>query len=89
MIFLYKNNDGKTPLDVAKTNEIRYFIINHPWYRRRPLIVARPHSDHDTNDKHRLTSFGKIITATKGSDSRGQDNVLFQIKMKITSFLYK
>ena len=24
--------------------------MNHPWYRRRSLLVTRPHADHDTNN---------------------------------------
>ena len=81
------NNEGKTPLDVASTNEIRQCIINHPWYRRRPLLLTRPHVDHETNKKHKLKPLGDIITATKGDDSSNQNDVLFQIKIKIASFL--
>ena len=86
---LYKNNDGKTSLDIAKTNAIKQLIINHPWYRRRSLLVTRPHADHETNKEHQLSPLGEIITATPGSasDPSGQDNVLFQIKIKIASFL--
>ena len=85
--FFYSNNEGKTPLDVATTNAIRQCIINHPWYRRRPLLLTRPHVDHETNKKHKLKPLGEIITATKGDDSGSQDDVLFQIKMKIALFL--
>ena len=85
--FFYMNNRGETPLDVAKTNEIRQCIMNHPWYRRRPLLLTRPHDDHETNEEHDVTSLGDIITATKGDDPSCQDNVLFQIKIKIASFL--
>ena len=85
--FLHKNNHGETPLDIAKTDEIKQFIMNHPWYRRRSLIVMRPHADHEANTKHKLTPLGEIVTATKGSDPSSQDNLLFQIKMKASSFL--
>ena len=85
--FFYMNNEGKTPLDVAKTNAIRECIMNHPWYRRRPLLLTRPHVDHETNKKHKLKPLGDIITATKGDDSSNQNDVLFQIKIKIASFL--
>ena len=85
--FFYINNEGKTPLDVASTNAIRQCIINHPWYRRRPLLLTRPHVDHETNKKHKLKPLGDIITATKGDDSSNQNDVLFQIKIKIASFL--
>ena len=63
--------------------------MNHPWYRRQPLIVTRPHADHETNKKHKLTRLGEIITATPGSvsDPSSQDSILFQLKMKIASFL--
>ena len=85
--FFYMNNEGKTPLDVASTNAIRQCIMNHPWYRRRPLLLTRPHVDHETNKKHKLKPLGDIITATKGDDSSNQNDVLFQIKIKIASFL--
>ena len=85
--FLFKNNNGKTPLDVAKTDEIKQFIMNHPWYRRRSLLVARAYADHDTNKEHQLTPLGEIITSTKSNDSSSQDNLLFQMKIKIASFL--
>ena len=85
--FFYMNNEGKTPLDVASTNAIRQCIMNHPWYRRRPLLLTRPHDDHETNKKHKLKPLGDIITATKGDDSSNQNDVLFQIKIKIASFL--
>ena len=78
-----------TPLDIAETYEIKLFIMNHPWYRRQPLIVTRPHSDHETNKEHKLKPLGEIITATKGStsDPSSEDYVLFRIKMKVASFL--
>ena len=85
--FFYMNNRGKTPLDVASTNEIRQCIMNHPWYRRRPLLLTRPHVDHEINKEHHSTSLGDIIIATKGSDSSHQNDVFYQIKIKITSFL--
>ena len=87
--FLYKNNNGFTPLDVAKTCEIKKYIMNHPWYRRRSLLVTRPHSDHETNKEHKLKPLGEIITATPGivNDPSSQDYVLFQLKIKIASFL--
>ena len=37
--FFCKDKDGKTPLDVAKTTEIKVMIMNHPWYRRGPFIL--------------------------------------------------
>jgi len=87
--FLFQNSNGKTPLDVAKTDEIKQFIMNHPWYRRRSLLVTRPHTDHETNTEHKLTPLGNIITATRGSasDPSSEDDVLFQMKFKIASFL--
>ena len=87
--FLYKNKNGQTPLDVATTNAIKEYIINHPWYRRRSLILARPHSDHETNKEHKLKPLGEIMTATPGSvsDPNSHDSILFQLKIKIASFL--
>ena len=69
-LFKKKNNDV-TPFDVAKTNEIEQFILNHPWYSSRPLLVIRTHSNHKTNQVHKLTSLCEIITATKSSDPSG------------------
>ena len=87
--FLYKNSNGKTPLDYSRTDEIQQFIMNHPWYRRQPLIVTRPHADHETNKKHKLTRLGEIITATPGSvsDPNSQVNLLFQLKIHVGKFL--
>ena len=83
------NNRGKSPVDVANTTEIRQYIHeHHPWQRRRPLILTRPHVDHATNADHRLTALGNIVTATmSGNASHSRDDVLFQIKLKIASFL--
>ena len=77
------NNQGQSPLDVATTSEIRQYIHeHHPWQRRRPLILTRPHDDHATNGDHKLTALGDIVTATTS------DNVeLFDIKRMIVSFL--
>ena len=85
--FFYMNNKGKTPLDVARTNEIRQCIMNHPWYRRRPLLLTRPHDDHETNEEHDVTSLGAIITAKGIADPSSEDSVLYQLKMKVASFL--
>ena len=62
--FLYKNKNSKTPLDIAKTDKIKQYVINHPWYRRRSLLVTRPYDDYETNKEHQLSSLGHIITAT-------------------------
>ena len=127
--FLYKDNTGQTPLDIAMTDDIKQFIMNHPWYRRRPLIVTRPHADHKTkaglyrdqfldsfflkffpfrknrilldyidpffvfwfgkkrDEEHQPTPLGEIITASSSSDPSSEDSVLFQLKMKVASFL--
>ena len=66
--FLYTNNNDTTSLDAAATDDIKQFIMKHPGYRRRPIIVTRPHSDHETNKNHQLTSSGEIMTAARGSD---------------------
>ena len=76
------NHTGKSPIDVAKTNEIRQYIHqHHPWQRRRPLILTRPHDDHATNGDHKLTALGNIVTAT-----RSEKVELFDIKRIIASF---
>ena len=67
--FLYKDYNGGTPLDVAKTDEIKQFILNHLWYHRQPLLMTYPHSDYETNKDHKLYPLGEIITATRGSVS--------------------
>ena len=85
--FFYMNYEGKTPLDVASTNEIRECIMNHPWYRRRPLLLTRPHDDHETNEEHDVTSLGAIITAKGIADASSEDSVLYQLKMKVALFL--
>ena len=87
--FFYMNNYGCTSLDVAIANQIRQCIMNHPWYRRRSLLVTRPHADHETYKKRQLTPLGEIITATPGSasDPNNHNYVLFQLKTKIASFL--
>ena len=74
---------------MAKILKIKQFIINYPWYPGRPLIVTRPHSDHETNNEHQLTPLGEIMTATPGSasDPNSHDSILFQLKIKIASFL--
>ena len=77
------NNRRKAPVDVAETNEIRQYIHeHHPWQRRRPLILTRAHDDHATNDDHKLTALGNIVTATRSDKVE-----LFDIKRIIVSFL--
>ena len=84
----HRHPDGTTPLDVARNDETKAFILKEiRWSRRRPLLLTRPHIDHETNKKHKLKPLGDIITATKGDDSSNQNDVLFQIKIKIASFL--
>ena len=83
--FFLKNNKGSTPLDLDTSYEIRQCIINHPWYRRRPLIVMRPHADHTTNKKHRMTALGWIVTAKEKGD--GEDVELFDLRRVVASFL--
>ena len=78
---------GQSPLDVADTKKIKKFIMNHPWYRRRPLLLTRPHTNHQIYKTQQLTPLGPIITAKKSSALSSQDDVLLQIKMKIASFL--
>ncbi len=64
------NNQGKSPVDIARTNEIREFIHQyHPWQRRRSLILTRPHADHATNKAHKLIALGDIVTATEIGDA--------------------
>ena len=78
-----ENNQGNAPVDVASTNEIRQYIHeHHPWQRRRPLILTRAHDDHATNDDHKLTALGNIVTATRSDKVE-----LFDIKRIIVSFL--
>ena len=85
----FKNTDGKTPVDVASNDETKTFIlIEIRWSRRRSLILTRPHDDFETNEEHQLTPLGNIITAIKSDDDpSSEDSVLYQLKMKIASFL--
>ena len=77
------DNRGKSPVDVARTRKIRQYIHeHHPWQRRRPLILTRAHDDHATNDDHKLTALGNIVTATSSGNVE-----LFDIKRIIVSFL--
>ena len=77
------NNYGESPLDVAQTDEIRQYIHeHHPWQRRRPLILTRPHDDHETNKAHKLTALDNIVTATSSGNVE-----LFDIKRITVSFL--
>ena len=77
------NNNEESPVDVAETDEIgQYIHQHHPWQRRRPLILTRPHDDHATNDDHKLTALGNIVTATRSDKVE-----LFDIKRIIVSFL--
>ena len=59
-----------------------YIHQHHPWQRRRPLILTRPHDDHATNGDHKLTALGDIVTATFSDKVE-----LFYIKRIIVSFL--
>ena len=77
-----KNDLGDTLSDVAKTDQIKQMIINHPWYRRRALIMMRPHADHVTNVEHGMTSLGCLLTAKEREDA-----VLFHLKKMIASYL--
>lgn len=85
--FLFiENNYGKSPLNAAKTNEIRQVILEADrWCRRKPLLLMRPHDDHKTNEKHQLSALGHIVTA--GKERNSQDSLMFQLKMKVASFL--
>ena len=85
----YKNNGGKTPVDIANNDETKTFILKEiRWSRRRSLILTRPHDDFETNEEHQVTPLGNIITAIKSNnDPSSQDGVLYQLKMKISSFL--
>ena len=82
---LHINNQGHTPLDVAKTNEIKQCIIKHPWYRRRQLMLMRPHADYRSNKNHRMTALAWILTAKETGD--GEDVELFDLKRVVASFL--
>ena len=65
--FLKRNGHGFSPLEIASLQHnpnIKEFLINHPWYRRRNLIIMRPYDDHETNKEHKLLALGKILTAT-------------------------
>ena len=82
---LSQTNICFTPLDVAKTNEIREFIYqHHPWQRRLPLILTRPHR---SQRRYPMSPLAHIITATSGNVPSSHDDILFQLKMKVAEFL--
>ena len=85
----HKNKYGQTPVDVANNNETKSFILKEiRWSRRRSLILTRPYDDHETNREHQLTPLGNIITAIQSNnDPSSQDSVLYQLKMKVASFM--
>ena len=62
-------------------------LENFLWYRRRSLILTRPHDDHETNEEHELGHLSELITATKTDDPNGSDCLLYLLKMKIARFL--
>ena len=76
----HPENFSKDYKNVIQKN--KHYIINYPWYRRRPLIVMRPHEDHKTNKKHRMTRLGWIVTAKEGEDAE-----LFDLRREVSSFL--
>ena len=50
-------------------------------------MLTRPHSDHKTNKEHKIKPLGEIITSTANNDPSSQDDVLYQLKLKIAAFL--
>ena len=87
--FDHKNNNDKSPLDVALNDETKEFILKEMlWSRRRSLILTCPHDDHETNEEHQLKPLGEIITTKRNNTNPcSGDSVLYQLKMKITRFL--
>ena len=83
------NHNEELPVDEAGNDEIRQYIHQrHRWQRRRPLILTRPHDDHESNKAHKLKALGNIVTATSsGNEPSSHDDILFQIKLKVASFL--
>ena len=82
-LFLKTKDRKKSPIDLAKNNTIKQCILNHPWYHRRSLIVMRPHADHTTNKKHRMTIIGWLVTAQE----KGDEVELFHLRRMVASFL--
>ena len=62
------------------------FVLNIA-YRRRLLILVRPHAYHETNKEHKLTPSGNIVIATSDTLPSRFDSVLFHIKMQVAEFL--
>ena len=60
-----KDKDGKTPLDVAKTTEIKEMIMNHPWYRRGPFILFPYVSTPSFKPEHYTFEEDQIILQAK------------------------
>ena len=58
------------------------------WSRYRSFMLTRPHDDHETNPEHALNPLGNILTAMKIKDNpSSEDCILYQLKMKVASFL--
>ena len=80
---LHTNIYGQMPLDATSSDEIKKLLLKeYRWFRRRSLILTIPLSDHETNEDNRLTPLGCIITA-----QFSPDNLLFQLKRMVVSFL--
>ena len=63
--FFCKDENGKTPLDVAKTTEIKEMIMNHPWYRRGPFILFPYVSTPSFKPEHYTFEEDQIILQAK------------------------
>lgn len=61
-------------------DDIVHFLKNEiNWLRLRPLLLMRPHEDHATNQAHRMTMIGFILTAKEGK--------LFDLKRLVALYL--
>ncbi len=69
----HKNNDGKTPLEEAMKHDnslIVKMIHQHPWFRRRNLIMIKSkENSNDNSNYHQEKHLSDLLSATPSSSS--------------------
>ena len=74
---------GKLALQTGEQDKVvEYLMLELKWLRLRPLLLMRPHEDHETNKKHRMTMIGCLVTAQESIDTE-----LFYLKTIVASYL--
>ena len=97
----YEYNEEKILDRIKKLKEFVKKEIN--WSRRKLLVLNRPYDDHLSSKKdckicytiqtqrsrrsHSLKPLGRIITAKTDNDPSSCDNILFQLKIRLSKFI--